>query len=360
MDRQRKMEQIPGNKALSFTRIDSLTGLKAVALLFIFWWHAPVSKPDFDIGAQMCQLLFICSGFLTGYSSLKKPCLPAASWKDPFKICLKKLKAFWPLHALFTLLWLVFLSDTAFTPGTAIKLILNLLLLQAWHPAPDVYMSFNGVSWFLSALLFCYFLSPFLLKTIRRGRKCIILAFVAAFLARIILNDLCWYFPKTFSWFNTYSFPPIRVLEFYLGILIVPLYKHFDAKIRKMEEKKRTLIMTVAELSYVLALEWFLFFVSNKVSHSLTPPVYLPLIILFACNTGLISKFLALKPFRLFGKIQFQFFIVHHFIIRIFLQYNILENINIGIRTILMLIAAIAVSSLLYLLHENITKRILK
>ena len=354
------MKQIPSNKALSFTRIDSLTGLKAVALLFIFWWHAPVSKPDFDIGAQMCQLLFICSGFLTGYSSLKKTCLPAASWKDPFKICLKKLKAFWPLHALFTLLWLVFLSDTAFTPGTAIKLILNLLLLQAWHPAPDVYMSFNGVSWFLSALLFCYFLSPFLLKTIRRGRKCIILAFVAAFLARIILNDLCWYFPKTFSWFNTYSFPPIRVLEFYLGILIVPLYKHFDAKIRKMEEKKRTLIMTVAELSYVLALEWFLFFVSNKVSHSLTPPVYLPLIILFACNTGLISKFLALKPFRLFGKIQFQFFIVHHFIIRIFLQYGILENLNAYIRTTVILITALAVSVLFYLLQKLITKHMIR
>ena len=221
-------------------------------------------------------------------------------------------------------------------------------------------MSFNGVSWFLSALLFCYFLSPFLLKTIRRSRKYIILAFIAAFLIRNILNDLCWFYPKTFSWFNTYSFPPLRALEFYMGILTVPLYQFVDAKVRKMDAKTGVLIMTIAELVYILALEWFLFFVSNKVSHSLTPPVYLPLIILFACNTGLISKFLALKPFRLFGKIQFQFFIVHHFIIRIFLQYGILENLNAYIRTSVILITATAVSVLFYLLKELITKHNLK
>ena len=354
------MNLLSNHKTTYLPRIDSITGLKAVALLMIFWWHAPISKPDFDIGAQMCQLLFICSGFLTGYSSLRKPDIAESSWKAPFRFCRKKLKTFWPLHALFTLLWLVFLSNLVFTHGTVINLILNLLLLQAWHPDPDVYMSFNGVSWFLSALLFCYFLSPFLLKTIRRSRKYIILACIAAFLIRNILNDLCWFYPKTFSWFNSYSFPPLRALEFYMGILIVPLYQFFDDKIRKMNARTAILVMTVLELAYLLALEAFLFFVSNKVSHSLTPPVYLPLIILFACNSGLISKFLALKPFRLFGKVQYQFFIVHHFIIRIFLQYGILENLNAYIRTSVILITATAVSVLFYLLKELITKHILK
>ena len=33
-----------------------------------------------------------------------------------------------------------------FTHGTVINLILNLLLLQAWHPDPDVYMSFNNLA----------------------------------------------------------------------------------------------------------------------------------------------------------------------------------------------------------------------
>ena len=145
-----------------------------------------------------------------------------------------------------------------------------------------------------------------------------------------------------------------------MGILTVPLYQFFDARIRRMNARTGVLVMTIAELAYILALEWFLFFVSNKVSHSLTPPVYLPLIILFACNTGLISKFLALKPFRLFGKIQFQFFIVHHFIIRIFLQYGILENLNAYIRTSVILITATAVSVLFYLLQELITKHNLK
>ena len=141
-----------------------------------------------------------------------------------------------------------------------------------------------------------------------------------------------------------------------MGILAVPLYQFFDARIRRMNARTGVLVMTIAELAYILALEWFLFFVSNKVSHSLTPPVYLPLIILFACNTGLISKFLALKPFCLFGKIQFQFFIVHHFIIRIFLQYGILENLNAYIRTSIILITALAVSVLFYLLQKLITK----
>ena len=134
--------------------------------------------------------------------------------------------------------------------------------------------------------------------------------------------------------------------------------KHFRGltHIHSLRARTGVLVMTIAELAYILALEWFLFFVSNKVSHSLTPPVYLPLIILFACNTGLISKLLALKPFRLFGKIQYQFFIVHHFIIRIFLQYGILENLNAYIRTSVILITATAVSVLFYLLQKLITK----
>ena len=57
-------------------RIDSLTGLKAIAMLSLFWWHSPIPNPPADLGARACEILFVASGFLVGYNYFYKgmPC----------------------------------------------------------------------------------------------------------------------------------------------------------------------------------------------------------------------------------------------------------------------------------------------
>ena len=47
--------------------IGSLNGLKAAAMILVFWWHSPMNKPDSpDLGLRMCEIFFVLSGFLFG------------------------------------------------------------------------------------------------------------------------------------------------------------------------------------------------------------------------------------------------------------------------------------------------------
>ena len=51
------------------------------------------------------------------------------------------------------------------------KLLLNVLLLQAWIPDPAWSISLNGASWYLSAALFLYFCFPRLSPLVSRLDK---------------------------------------------------------------------------------------------------------------------------------------------------------------------------------------------
>ena len=53
-------------------RINSFTGIKAISLLVIYCWHAPLPRPSVDIGTRLCEILFLISGFLAGYNSYYK------------------------------------------------------------------------------------------------------------------------------------------------------------------------------------------------------------------------------------------------------------------------------------------------
>lgn len=350
------MNQLSTDKSNYPSRIHSLTGLKAVAMLMIFWWHLPIPTLDFDIGAQMCQLLFICSGFLCGYSSVRKNTFQESLWKDSFVVCWKKLKAFWPLHTLFALICFVFLSDHTFTYEKIFRLVLNLLLLQAWHPDSEIAFSFNGTSWFLSSLLFCFFLSPVLCKTIRRKTKFVVIALSITILIRVAIGYVCELFPITLSYFNTYTFPPIRALEFYMGILIVPIFLLINENLKRISNSIKTLVLTFIELLYYLSLVWFLLNCSEKISYSLTALVYLPLIIIFACNEGMMSKILSLKPFRIFGTVQLQFFIIHQVIIKLLQHYNVIDQTNYILFSAVAFFITLIISCLFYYLKKLITK----
>lgn len=46
------------------TMINSLTGIKVIALLLLFVHHSSLPKLPFELGSRMCELLFVISGFL--------------------------------------------------------------------------------------------------------------------------------------------------------------------------------------------------------------------------------------------------------------------------------------------------------
>ena len=78
-----------------------------------------------------------------------------------------------------------------FTKKTVFEALINLSLLQSWSMIV-VPLSFNGTSWFLSSILFCYFLSPFLLKTVNTRQRAVI-SFIMAIGLRILIENNKYY-----------------------------------------------------------------------------------------------------------------------------------------------------------------------
>ena len=94
----------------------------------------------------------------------------------------------WPLHfiAFLICLSLMPISDI-FTKKTVFEALINLSLLQSWSIDSSTFFYFNGTRWFLSSILFCYFLSPFLLKTVNTKKRAII-SFIMVISLRILIE----------------------------------------------------------------------------------------------------------------------------------------------------------------------------
>ena len=153
-------------------KINSLTVLKFVAMMLIVWWH--IGKPShlIDLGARACEFLFVASGFLVGYNYFHRGMPNSISFC--FTYTYNKLKKFWPLHIL-CLIAIIILNYRTYILGFTIQqvptLLANFFLLQAWSPdVGGVAFSYNGLSWFLSALIFCYLISPLLITAIKKKR----------------------------------------------------------------------------------------------------------------------------------------------------------------------------------------------
>ncbi len=297
--------------------IRSLSGLKALAMIALFWWHSPLKNPSVDLGARMCEVLFVMSGFLVAFNHWENG-IPA-DYDAAFDYVKKKLIKVWPLHFfafLIDVVSSVVSGSNIFTWKYFITAIVNLSFLQAWSTDRFVYFSFNGATWFLSALFFCYYVSPLLVEKAKKAKyPILVLAFVL--LVRIVpelaQEKLGWnVFPLSY-----HVSPVIRVIEFYMGILLVPILFKTNEFIDKQWVNRRlpyTFIELLSVCLYVLVI--------IKTNGRWIRGYYLaftcPLILTFANDRGLISKLLGSKPFALFSLIQLEFYILHQAIIHLY------------------------------------------
>ena len=152
--------------------------IKFIAMITIIKWHISIwnSKP-IDYGARMCELLFISSGFLVGYNYYNNPI--EANYTQSFSYAYKHIKAFYPFYLINTFVDMYIFRKININLLTRIEIaIINILMMQSWSRYKLFVPCFNGHTWFLSALLFCYFLSPFLLKGIRSIKRAGIIFFI--------------------------------------------------------------------------------------------------------------------------------------------------------------------------------------
>jgi len=222
------------------SRLPSLTGLRFVAALLVFTGHVlwftrlvpgeigTVLKLTFSLaGPYGVGFFFVLSGFVLTWTA--RPDDTARSfWR-------RRLVKIGPTH-LVTFGLAALLVTSVARPTSTVDWLASLTLQQAWFPTLQTSTAVNEVSWSLSCEFFFYLAFPALLPALRRIRTqwlwpaaavVVLLLAVAFLVARFLVPDqprltlFSMTAPVSFGqvWF-VYFFPPVRALEFVLGILL--------------------------------------------------------------------------------------------------------------------------------------------
>ena len=273
--------------------IETLQSLRFVFVMLIFLSHfAYKDMHSLDAGGDCgVAFFFLLSGFVLslGYGQQ----ISEGSFRFGRFLKRRLLKCF-PLHIL-CLLFFLFVSR----PAIDGKVLLNALLLQSWVPDVDYYFSCNSVSWFLSSLLFCYLVFPFVF---RRLSPALTLAVLTAGVAVYLLVP--------YSRVNAilYVHPLVRFIDFYLGMLLARCHGRWTSS-RGMEPLLLVGLL-VALAAYPLADEKF----RNAPLFWL---VLIPLIGVFAQQRGWLSRLLQSAPMRFLGSLTMPLYLTHQMLLAI-------------------------------------------
>ncbi|MEK2491328.1 acyltransferase [Kitasatospora purpeofusca] len=223
----------------SASRLPSLTGLRFPAALAVFAYHAALPIPTLrffaddstefrfvDLADQAGGLgvafFFVLSGFVLTWSA--RPGDTATGfWR-------RRMVKIVPNYVVAWALAMIFFAGSYTPVRTA---VLNLLMLQVWIPDFNTYFSVDPPSWSLGAELVFYLSFPLLHRALRRIRPERLLLWIGGTVAAIVATPALAYLvlPDTPGvpggyessvvqyWFS-YVLPPVRLLDFALGILV--------------------------------------------------------------------------------------------------------------------------------------------
>lgn len=211
-------------------------------MIGIFWRHCAITKLPFDMGARTCEFLFLVSGFLVAYNYVGRD-VPA-TWSKSASYATSKVIKMWPPHFIAFLIVFIFATQTPFTKTNLLKAALNLSLLQSWSPTMEVFFSFNGASWFLSSLIFCYFMAPMLLRFVKDVPRSAFY-FVIITIIRFMIEAVPIFSDVRFWQMNLHVHPIVRCLEFFMGMLTVPLFSKFVFQLTKYYLKAKPMILCI-------------------------------------------------------------------------------------------------------------------
>ncbi|WP_328980575.1 acyltransferase [Streptomyces canus] len=221
---------IPNSRTTGGDRLPSLTGMRFVAAALVFVFHASLAmvfkNPDVSsdfteavakAGTTGVSFFFVLSGFVLTWTAE-----PGDTGRRFWR---RRLAKIYPNHLVGWVVALVLILATDQVVNSRDALT-NLLLLQSWVPRFDVLFSMNDVSWSLSCELFFYLAFPLLLPLVARIRPERLWAWAGAVVAVIGCVPLLAELLPGQSGFDIYSFwlvyalPPVRALEFVLGMLM--------------------------------------------------------------------------------------------------------------------------------------------
>lgn len=297
--------------------IETLQSLRFIFFVMIFMSHFGYDgRPTFDAGGDCgVSFFFILSGFVMTLAYGEKAASERFSYR---RFMVRRMAKLYPLHLL-CLLAFVVINIKSMDAEALVRLLPNLLLIQSWLPSADYYFSGNAVSWFLSDILLCYAVFPFVCRAIRRMTPAALTFTWAAVLMAysLLLCNVTDAMTNTFI----YVFPPVRTVDFALGITIWRVAEW--TKRHRPDIAENRLAINAAELAVFAALAATLAahpYVNLQIRTAcLFWPVCAAVILLFAGERqgGGVAWLLRRKPLIWLGNITFPMFMVHQMAISI-------------------------------------------
>lgn len=305
----------------------------------VAWLYAQV----FYEGYIGVTFFFILSGFILSYSYSDRAEAGRLQYSN---FIFTRIARIFPLHLLTLLfalplvLWgLIKGSTSAFE--FAIALPLNAALLQAFIPAKNIYFSLNAPSWSLSVEMFFYALFPALLAIRSRWLAALAIAILLVKYAVSVVG------PEWTIHYLVYIFPPSRLADFVVGIVLFRLYRHWPLPTIKWA--------TFAQLLSIAAL--VAFFCSKEfISQAMRFDTYyiLPmamLVISFSWDQGLFAKAISGRALVFLGEASFALYMVHLLVIRWgeALRLKIFNDTSAGIEAaVVYVLVSVGLSALLF------------
>lgn len=327
-----------------------LTSLRFLFALMVFGAHCYVIDPYFNSlvfkeGFVGVNFFFILSGFIIAYTYKDKLLARKTTLR---KFWVARIARIYPLHLLTLLISVCIGSYAAADSMDWIEhFIANLFLFQPFVPSMDYYFSFNSPSWSLGCEQLFYFLFPFLVFGIGKGRKLLYLLLVLA-----VVIPVSMYFTRDADIKALWYVNPItRLPDFLVGMFLFRLYNKYKPVAWSYRR---------ASVYEVAAIVLFLLFYIPAGEY--IPKVYryscyywLPigfLLYVFSCQRGVISHLLSNKYLVIGGEISFSFYLIHLFIIdgymKLISTYGLSVPYQLGIPVLLVVITSLSVLSYYY------------
>ena len=291
------------------THITSLGALKVLAVIGILLCHTGLI-PSFDACARMVEILFLLSGFLMAYNYHNK--IEDYSLLNGFNIIKKKFIRLYPIHIITFLLQLFFVT-TWWNKSLSYKLsigFLNLSFQHAWFIPTE--FCFNNVSWFLSALLFAYLLTP-TISGLTQNTKSTIKLFSIILLIRIYIEYLV-HNESKYIVIDLHCNPFIQTLNYMLGYIIGYTFNKENFFNTFIKEKLDTTALSLLQLLFII-IYFMCCYRFNHFYRIFFILLAIPMIYSLAINKGYITKLITIKPILMLEAITLEIFMFHSFIL---------------------------------------------
>jgi peptidoglycan/LPS O-acetylase OafA/YrhL len=288
--------------------LNYLSFIKFWAMILIIRLHILiVKKHRINYGARMCEFLFISSGFLVGYNYYKRE-MPATYYSS-CKYSYKHLKYFYPVYIM-KLIYKICIYKKKFTLTDYEIIIFYILMVRDYKRNTALKSSFSKIPWFINVLLYLYFLSPFLLMGIKSIKNSLII-FIFFAIARLGVELLIVNGASNIMDFNFHHGCGIRLMEFYLGMLMIPLFfkiKSFLDKIKN--EIYLRYFFTFIQLIFPIAI-YYIMLKYNYLRRCHFVLIFCVCIFLISFDYGYLSNTIKKKICKEIMSCQMEMYLIH-------------------------------------------------